>query len=276
MSSMNKWRPAMVATACLAVAGAITAADALSQVGVSVEVARQEVIVGVERGLVNYSVAAPAFKAASGSVRAHLAQGAIAWAKTYTASAEFKTEYAGMRDARKPAPPDFQGTPEDERQQQLDQQTTEIEKTKAALASMDPEMRKQMEDAMNQAAAAMRQLETPEMRKMQLAGIRHTRAEATAKQKEALQQWDAAYPEDPARVIARRLKTFLAISADVDYAAKLEERNGRMRFVDAAYEDKSSEWKLCYRAGKETVDAARHAAAAWLKELESAKPATAY
>ena len=135
-------------------------------------------IAAVERGLVDYSVAAPAFKAAPGSVRAQLAQGAIAWAKTYTASAEFKTGYAGMRNARKPGPPDFQGTPEDERQWLLDFQTKEIAKTNASLASMDPEMRKQMEDAMSQAAAAMRQLDTPEMRAMQLAGILHTRAEA--------------------------------------------------------------------------------------------------
>jgi hypothetical protein len=269
MSIMSKCRPAMIATMCLALAGAITAADALSQLGVSDTVARQAVIAAVERGLVDYPVAAPAFKAASGSVRAQLAQGAIAWAKIYTASAEFKTEYARMRSARKPGPPDVQGTPEDERQWLLDYQTKEIEKTTAALASMDPEQRKQMEDAMSQAAAAMRQLETPEMRTMQLAGIRHTRAQATAKYQEALQKWEAAYPGDPALMIARRLKAFLDISADVDYAAKLEQRNGRMRFVEPAYEDKSSEWKLCYRAGKETVDAARTAAAAWLKELES-------
>jgi hypothetical protein len=271
MSIMNKCRPAMIAIVCLAVAGAITAADALSQLGVSETLARQAVIAGVERGLVDYSVAAPAFKAASGPVRAQLAQGAIAWAKTYTASAEFKTEYAVMRNARKPGPPDFQGTPEDERQWLLDYQTKEIEKTKASFASMDPETRKQMEDAMSQAAVAMRQLETPEMRTMQLAGIRHTRAEATAQHTGALQKWEAAYPEVPALVIARRLKTFLDVSADVDYAAKLEQRDGRMRFVEAAYENKSSEWKLCYRAGKESVDAARNAATAWLKELEPSR-----
>lgn len=265
----------MVAAVCLAVAGAMSAADALSQLGVSVEVARQEVIAGVERGLVNHAVAAPTFKAASGAVRAQLAQGAIAWAKTYTASAEFQTEYAGRRNARKPVAPDFQGAPEDERQRMLDDQTQDIEKSKAALASMDLEMRKQMEDAMNQAAAAMRQLDTPEMQKMQLAGIRHTRAEATAKHKETLQKWEAEYPEDPALLIARRLKTFLDISADVDYAATLEPRNGRMRFVDAAYEARSREWKLCYRAGQEAVDAARNAAAAWLKELAAAKSAIA-
>lgn len=34
-----------------------------------------------------------------------------------------------------------------------------------------------------------------------------------------------------------------------------------------SYESKPSEWKLCYRAGKEPVAAARVAVGAWLKEL---------
>jgi hypothetical protein len=97
-----------------------------------------------------------------------------------------------------------------------------------------------------------------------------TRAGAIATHEAALQQWEAEYPQDPAYVIARRLNAFLDLSADVDYTARLEQRNGTMRFVDAAYEGKSSEWKLCYRAGREAVAAARNAAAAWLKELETA------
>jgi hypothetical protein len=268
MPNMNKRSAAMVATVCLAMSGAIAASDALDQLGVPVEFARQEVNAAIERGVINASAAAPAFKAASGPVRAQLAVGAIAWAKSYTASDAFKAQYAGMRNARKPVPPDFQGTPEDERQQLLDRQMTEIQRSKMALESQDPEARRQMEDAVNQAAAAMRQLDTPEMRTMQLAGIRYTRAESTTKYEAALQKWDADYPEAPARVIARRLMAFLATSASVDFSAKLEPQNGRMRFVDAADEARSAEWKLCYRAGKEAVDAARLAAAAWLQELE--------
>jgi hypothetical protein len=53
----------------------------------------------------------------------------------------------------------------------------------------------------------------------------------------------------------------------VDYGAKLEPRDGMMRFVDPALERKPANWKLCYRAGRETVEAARAAATAWLAEL---------
>lgn len=41
-----------------------------------------------------------------------------------------------------------------------------------------------------------------------------------------------------------------------------------MVFADPGLEDKSSEWKLCYRAGREAVDAAREAAKAWITEIE--------
>ena len=270
MTKRGKGGPAIAAALALALSGAVAASDALNQLGVSVEIAREQLHAGIVRGHVDYSVAAPAFKVAPDSVRANLALAAIAWAKSYTASPAFRAEYAAMRDARKPPAPDFEGTPEDERQQQLDEQYKEIEKSEAALASMDPEARTQMEDAMKQAAAAIRQLDTPEMRNMQLAGIRYARAEASAKHQEAIQRWAAEYPEAPSVIIARRLKMFLEVSADVDFAAKLEERNGRMRFVDAAYEARSSEWKLCYRAGPGAVNAARDAATAWLKELEPA------
>lgn len=268
MTKRGKGGPAIVAALFLAMSGAMAASDALNQLGISVEIARQQVHAAIERGHVDYSVAAPAFKVAPDSVRANLAQAAIAWAKRYTASPAFKAEYAAMRDARKPPAPGFEGTPEDERQQLLDEQYKEMEKSEAALASMEPEMRAQAEDAMRQAAAAIRQLDTPEMRNMQLAGIRFGRAEASAKHQEAMQRWEAEYPEAPALVIARRLKMFLEVSADVNFAAKLEQRNGRMRFVDPAYEARSSEWKLCYRAGQGAVNAAREAATAWLTELE--------
>jgi hypothetical protein len=274
MASLNSRRAAVVAAVFAGAAAAAAAADVLGQLGITADVARQQVISGVESGFINYSVAAKAFKAAPAPLRAQLATGVVGWAKTFVASAEFKAKYAEVRNAHKPTAPAFEGTPEEEFQRMLDKQAKEFERSKQELAKLDPEVRKQVEAGLNQAAAAMRQLDTPEMRKMQLAGIRHSREEATARHEDAMRKWQADYPENPNLAMARRLKTFLEVSADVDYAARLEQRNGQMRFVNEAYEDKSSEWKLCYRVGKDAVDAARTAAAAWLRDLESAKPAT--
>jgi hypothetical protein len=110
-------------------------------------------------------------------------------------------------------------------------------------------------------------MDTPEMRKMMLDGIHMQREESTRRYQEDLKKWEAEYPESPAPVIAKRLKAFLDLSASVDFDAKVESKNGKMRFVNPEYESKSSDWKLCYRVGKEPVAAARAAAAAWMKEL---------
>lgn len=72
------------------------------------------------------------------------------------------------------------------------------------------------------------------------------------------------YPSDAKELIKQRLKTFLDISATVDFDAQL---NGSM-FANPEYEAKSGEWKMCFRAGKAVVQAAREEAQAWLKELE--------
>ena len=72
------------------------------------------------------------------------------------------------------------------------------------------------------------------------------------------------YPSEAKELIKQRLKTFLDISATVDFDAQL---NGSM-FANPEYEAKSGEWKMCFRAGKAVVQAAREEAQAWLKELE--------
>lgn len=73
--------------------------------------------------------------------------------------------------------------------------------------------------------------------------------------------------KNPDVTIRRRLEAFLEMSATVDFDAKLEGR----QFADPEYEAKPSEWKMCFRAGREATMAAREEAEAWIKELETAK-----
>ena len=72
------------------------------------------------------------------------------------------------------------------------------------------------------------------------------------------------YPSDAKELIKQRLNEFLDVSATVDFDAQL---NGRM-FANPTYEARSQQWKMCYRAGKQVVAAAREEAQAWLKELQ--------
>ena len=271
MFSMTIRRPALVFAAALGLTAALSAADVLTQLGLTPAAAREILMSGVGSGWVNYSMAASAFKKAPVELRVELAQGAIAWARAFTESPDFKTSYAKLRETRRPQAPKFEGTPEEEyarqREKQAKDQAKGAEDMKKAMAQMAPDQRKQMEEAMQQAAEVMKQMDTPEMRKMMLDGIRMSREQQTAEYNAGMKKWADEYPENPAPVIAKRLKAFLDMSAAVDFDAKLVEKNGKMRFVNPAYESKPSEWKVCYRLGKEPVAAARAAAEAWMKEL---------
>ena len=82
-----------------------------------------------------------------------------------------------------------------------------------------------------------------------------------------MDELDKKYPKDIKVFIKGRLEEFLKISADVDYNAELVQQGRLKKFVNPEYERKSMNWKYCFRAGKETVDAARKFAEQWLKEL---------
>jgi hypothetical protein len=73
------------------------------------------------------------------------------------------------------------------------------------------------------------------------------------------------YPADPVEMLQKRLADFLRISATVDFDAEVQNR----MFVKPEYEKKGAEWKMCYRAGREVVEAAREEAQKWLDEISS-------
>ena len=86
---------------------------------------------------------------------------------------------------------------------------------------------------------------------------------------QALSKHEELYPADPKMMIANRLRAFLELSKDIPYSAELASGVGEsMRFADPQLEAKPSQWKRCYRAGKEPVEAARELATTWLKQLE--------
>ena len=148
-----------------------------------------------------------------------------------------------------------------------DEQKRQAEESKKAIATLPPEQRKAVEEAMKQSAAMLARMDTPEMRQMRLDGIKAQRAERTTQYQQELANWQRDYPERPNPVIAKRLREFLALSENVDFAAELKSQNGRMMFVNPAYEAKPAQWKMCFRAGREATTAARAAVQAWLKEL---------
>lgn len=95
--------------------------------------------------------------------------------------------------------------------------------------------------------------------------------------REATTRARAVASPDPASFNAQvkeRLTYFLAETKQMAWDAKLEERDGRRRFVSGTLEAKPGWWKFCWRAGPEATNAAREFAAQWLAELNAPPPAS--
>ena len=246
---------------------AAAGADVLSQLGITLEAAKEAIGSLITSGLYNPGLPAQAFKLMPSAARAQAATAGVAWLKTYAASADFKRQYLQVRELHKPEATVHDTTPEQELEKIDQDQKRQMEESKQALAALPAEQRKVVEEGLKQAVAMIAAQNTPEARKARLDMIRMERAEQTKSYDDAVARWKQEYPDDPKPVIARRLREFLKVSADVDFDAKLRTEDGRSFFVNPAYEAKSSQWKTCFRAGRDATTAARAAVQAWLTEL---------
>jgi hypothetical protein len=77
------------------------------------------------------------------------------------------------------------------------------------------------------------------------------------------------YPAAPKTAVSRRLQAFLDLTAGMPWSAVLREQGGMRVFADPALEARPRDWKLCFRAGRATIDAARAFAQSWLTELQA-------
>jgi hypothetical protein len=241
--------------------------DVLSQLGITPLAARVAVDSVISSGVDNPGLPVRAFRLMPPATRGTIAAAGVAWLRSYTAGSEFKQQYAQIRQAHKPAPQAFAGTPEDQVKKEDAEQARAAEESRKAVGSLPPDQRAQIEQALNAAQALAEKMNTPEMRQMRVDGIKAERAARATQYEQELATWTRDYPENPAPVIARRLREFLAASEDIDFDATLVSRNGKMVFEKDAYEQKPVLWKMYYRAGREATTAARAAAQAWLKEI---------
>jgi len=257
-----------VAAAALAglIGSGVYAADVLSQLGITQARAEDAVGAVLNYGLANPGLPSAAFKAMSPSTRAGVATAGVAWVRSYISSAEFRKMYAQLREGRKPSPPEYKTTPEEELKAQAPKTASDADMQKM-LATLSPEQRKEVEATMKRVAAQLAAMDTPENRNLRLDAIKSEREQRQKRYEEEVVNWQKALPVDPKPLIIERLKAFLALSADVDFGAATTSSGGRVAFVKPEYERKPESWKLCFRAGKEATMAARAGVEAWLKTL---------
>lgn len=246
--------------------GTVGAANVLTDLGVTEQDARNTIYSWFCGGGIYFPGNRQVFKSASGTVRAEMVTAVLTFGKAYLQSDAFAARYAEYRAANRPeAPEEVAASGSSAMAQEMEKS---IKQMQEQMKAMSPDMQKQMQEAIDAMKEQMKELmDDPEMRQMMDDNAKAEIAERRRKAEKEASDFDARYPADVSRMIAGRLREFLDLSADIDFNAKLVGQNGRQTFADPKLEEKSGEWKFCFRAGKPAVDAARTFAQAWLKEL---------
>lgn len=266
---MNKKH--FAAIALLIFSGAVAAAqsDVIAKLGSSTEEASDAVFSAFSGGNVYMSGTSSVFKTATDQGKVALVTGVVNFARTYTTSADFAKRWGMFRENQKPSPPQTGPTSMSAVQEQQKKAYEEAIKNMEDAAKKMPQLKASFDEqikAMRQQIAELSKVDpaaNAQMDAMLKQGAQH----AQEQHKLDLAAWEKKYPVDPKPFVAQRLREFLALSATVDFTAKLVKKDGMMRFENPAYERKDSQWKYMYRAGKPAVDAARALAQEWLKAL---------
>ncbi len=266
-------RGKLVAAACVmavVTGGALWAqADVFTRLGANETEAKNQIFSSFSGGSVSPYGTADVFKTAAADARVSMVKSVIAFARTYSTSPDFAKRYGTYREGQKPSAPEPQKTGDQLRAEQrkaMEEAIANAKKMAVQMPSMKADMDKMVKDFTEQLAQIGKDKEaTAAMDQM----LKQAGEMQQTEYKNDLAAWEKKYPVDPKPMIVARLKTFLDLSATVDFAATtaLDPRDKKQKFTNKAYEAKNSQWKMMYRAGKPAVDAAREAAQEWLKAI---------
>ena len=124
--------------------------------------------------------------------------------------------------------------------------------------------KKQMEDMQKDPQMKEMMQQSGALRKQQ---FEEDFKEETAQYNKEKADWLAK--KDPTVVLKNMLKQYITLTATVDFNAQLTTNQyGKKVFVSPDYQGKSSDWKMCFRAGKEVNEFAKAFAQQWLTELK--------
>lgn len=193
--------------------------------------------------------------------------------KDYVASKEFTAKYNQLREDRKPSPPEepkYSAQLKNEQKESLKNSIAEMEKTKSQAPKDQQGMFEEILKTFKQQLAEIddpdKTMFNPEMDEY----IKQGHQMEMENYKNQVTEWEKEYPvNNPKPMLKKWINTFLDKSSDINFEAKtFKGKDGMIKFVDQQYEYKDSQWKLYYRAGKESVTAARTFAQNWLTELK--------
>ena len=261
----------MVTVALLAIISAVAAAqsDVFATLGSNETEAHEQIFSSFSSGFVTPAGTAEVFKVATADGRAAIVRAVIAFARTYSTSADFTRRYATFRNDQKPKAPEPTRSGDQLRAEQRRDLEAGIANAQK-MAKQMPAMKKDMDQLVVQLKKQLSALGKDKILNKQVdETLKQADQGLSAEYRNKVAAWEKKYPADPKAIVVLRLNEFLAESATVDFTARtaLSKENKKQKFVNPDYELKPLQWKLMYRAGKPAVDAARAAAQDWLKAL---------
>lgn len=203
--------------------------------------------------------------------RLAVAKDLLAYSKSYINSDAFKTAYAQERKSACPAVPDTSTRSKEEiRKTEIAKLQKSVDDMEGSMKSMNAEMQKALKESVDIIRQSICDYSKPdnEMIEAMYQNELQSKKEDWNRYQKDIAKWREEYPDNPQMLIRKRLQAFIDLSATVDFNAALKESGGKKRFVNPAYEAKSTEWKQIFRAGKEITEMAREFAKKWIKESE--------
>jgi len=202
--------------------------------------------------------------------RAAVAKDLMTFSKQYLSGAAFKAEYDKQRkDARPMEPEDHTQTKEQIRQVEVDKLKKSVETLEQLAKTLPADQQKTYQESINTLRTSIKDYQDPNnktieaMYQNQLREHQHD----LDRQKAETKKWETEFPADVRQFIKARMQHYLDVAGTVDFSAELVENGGKKRFVNPAYQAKSNEWKMIYRAGKDVYGQAKVFIEQWMTEL---------
>lgn len=273
MSQSTTLLSVVVALGAATVPAQATAQEFWTRVGVLEDDVKNALLSGIAHGPY-FAPEMRGMRALPAGARIAVIASAAAYAKRWTQTPDFRKRYAEYREMLKPeTPPALMTTAQRKAADKADLQRVirGLDSALAQAAGM-PEVQAQFRALIQEQKDLIKAIDdpaNPNYSKEAEAGMAELHAEERAAYEKAHKEWETKYPANPASLIRQQLRVFLALSATVDFSARLRTLEGGGKvFVNADYEEKPSDWKALFRAGQETTTALRNAAQQWLTELK--------
>lgn len=246
----------------------MTPDDILKRLGMTKSAAEEKISTGILSGYISSQGVKNIKQLVSGDKK-NMVLDLLAYTKKYTGSAAFNSQYQEMRDRNKPALTVLK-TPAEFQQETIAGYREQVKKLEESVKKADATLKPVFQQSLDEARKQLGEIEKPD-HKMYVnyrKNYEQSQQDVAAANEQELKNWELQYPKDYRLFLKNRLQQFLDETAGIDFEAVTILKNGRHVFVNPEYEQKSKNWKMAWRSGREVVEAARIFVQRWMAELE--------